>query len=109
MAAGLMIAQITESPLPACMFRRITGVPCGTCGSTRCVLAAGRGDIAEAFLHNPFMFTVLAGMAIVLGLRLIAGRTIELNLSRGGRRLMWIAIGGAFILNWAWVIWRETG
>ena len=90
------------------MFRRITGIPCGTCGSTRCVVAAGRGDIGEAFLHNPFMFTLLAGMAVVLGLRLIAGRAVVVDLGRHGRRWMWGTIALLFLLNWAWVIWRHA-
>ena len=34
---------------PGCLFKRLTGVPCATCGLTRCVLAMGRGDWRTAF------------------------------------------------------------
>lgn len=39
--------------VPGCAFKRLTGVPCATCGLTRCVLALGQGDWRAAFHWHP--------------------------------------------------------
>ena len=45
--------------LPGCPFRRLTGLPCLSCGTTRAALSLLRGDLAAAFHFNP-LSTVLA-------------------------------------------------
>ena len=52
------IAQL----LPGCAFKRLTGVPCVTCGLTRCLMALGHGDWAAAFHWHP----AAAGVAVML-------------------------------------------
>jgi hypothetical protein len=42
-----------EALLPACAFKRVTGWACATCGLTRCLLALGRGQWAQAFHWHP--------------------------------------------------------
>lgn len=46
-------------PLPACPLKAITGIPCATCGLTRCVLALGQGRWGEAFHWHPAAATGL--------------------------------------------------
>jgi hypothetical protein len=48
--------------LPGCLFKRLTGVACATCGATRSVMALGRGNWREAFHWHP----VLTGLAALL-------------------------------------------
>ncbi len=38
---------------PHCLFRKMTGFPCPTCGATRSVVHLANGDIAAAFVMNP--------------------------------------------------------
>ena len=47
-------------PLPACPLKALTGIPCATCGLTRCMLALGQGRWLEAFHWHPAAVVVLA-------------------------------------------------
>jgi hypothetical protein len=40
-------------PLPACPLKTLTGIPCATCGLTRCLFALGQGHLREAFHWHP--------------------------------------------------------
>ncbi len=40
---------------PSCVFRRVTGLPCPTCGSTRSIVFLAQGDITSAFFMNPLV------------------------------------------------------
>jgi hypothetical protein len=48
--------------LPGCAFKRLTGLPCVSCGLTRCVLALGHWDWRAAFHWHP----AAAGLAALL-------------------------------------------
>jgi len=50
-------------PWPHCWVRHTFGLPCPTCGSTRCALALAHGNIGSALLQNPMMFTVYLAVA----------------------------------------------
>ncbi len=39
--------------LPQCLFKKLTGLPCPTCGATRAVVHLAHGDISHAFMMNP--------------------------------------------------------
>jgi Protein of unknown function (DUF2752) len=67
LAAGLgawAVAQLSPMAdlLPGCVFKRLTGVPCVTCGLTRCAMALGRWDWTTAFHWHP----VAAGLSVLL-------------------------------------------
>lgn len=101
------IAPEVEVPQTLCLFRRVTDLPCPTCGATRVVLAAGRGEPGRAFAQNPLLVIVgVIGLAWLI-LRLGFGRTVDLGLSSRERRVMWPVIAVLFIANWAYVIWRH--
>lgn len=55
--AGVHFAAQWHLPLPVCWMRVLTGIPCPGCGSTRCLIALARFDIAQAFRFNPMTFT----------------------------------------------------
>src|SRR5688572_15343005 len=48
-------------PLPKCIWREMTGVPCPSCGATRCARAIVSGSLGTAFVMNPLIFTALLG------------------------------------------------
>ena len=41
-----------------CLFRRITGLPCATCGMSRAWICSLRLDFAQAFFWHPLFWTV---------------------------------------------------
>ncbi len=51
-------------PLPLCGLKRLTGIPCPFCGSTRCLQACAQFDFADAMRWNPLTF--LACVSLVL-------------------------------------------
>jgi hypothetical protein len=48
---------------PQCLFRKLTGLPCPTCGATRSVVHLAHGDISLAFMMNPL---AAAGILIAI-------------------------------------------
>jgi hypothetical protein len=57
-------------PLPFCLLRSTTGVPCPACGSTRSLAAWAHLDPMEAFRFNPLfcLLTLTAAVWAVAGL-----------------------------------------
>ena len=70
---GLALALVALKPLwlllapfmRPCLFHSLTGIPCPTCGATRCVLALLDGDLPGAVAYNPLVFAAAA--VFVLG------------------------------------------
>lgn len=103
-ATALYLEQRTGVEVSLCLFRRITGFPCLTCGSTRAVLSLGAGDLAQALAHNPLVLLVLALVALSLILRLALGREIHLAPPPLLRRLAWVLVFVVALANWAYLI-----
>jgi hypothetical protein len=57
---GAWALRTLSITLPACPMKTHLGIPCATCGLTRCVLALRDGHWAEAFHWHP--------IAVLLGL-----------------------------------------
>lgn len=107
LVAALQFARPPGSEATLCVFRNVTGLPCPTCGSTRVVLAAARGDFLGAWLCNPAVATgMVLGLAWLL-LRLGFGRTMTLNLNAPHRRAAWITAAAIVLANWVYVIARH--
>jgi hypothetical protein len=49
-------------PVELCLFYRVTGLPCPSCGLTRAFCAISHGDWAAAWRFNPFAFPLYAGV-----------------------------------------------
>jgi hypothetical protein len=89
--------------LPACPFKRLTGVACATCGITRCLLALGGGRWAEALHWHPVAATglLLLPAAALWDLRR-AWRDDpypDLPASRAARIAAWAAFAGVWALQ----------
>ena len=58
LAAAVLLAFALFSDTGICVFRRVTGLPCPSCGMTRSYLALFRGDIKTAFFMHPLFWMV---------------------------------------------------
>lgn len=95
-----------------CLFKRVTGVPCPSCGSTRSVLSFLKGDFAGAILLNPFGVIILIILLVfpVWIIYDVLSRKSTLhhfyNRSELFLRRKWIAIPAILlvVLNWVWNI-----
>ena len=90
--------------LDTCLFHRLTGYSCPTCGTTRGLLAMARGAWQESFAWNPLtMTTAVIGSLAVTG-RVLSARTLEFQFTRLEKRVLIILGLGLLGLNWAWLI-----
>ena len=67
-AAILILGAIAVfSSVDLCVFRRITGLPCPSCGMTRAYISLFKGDISGAFLMHPLfpLVPVIAALVII--------------------------------------------
>jgi len=87
-----------------CTLKRLTGIPCPTCGSTRGVISLLHGHPIEAWKHNPLVLSVLAFLAAALILRVTLGRAVTVRLSRIEQGIAWVLFAAAFLANWAYLI-----
>jgi hypothetical protein len=55
-AAAALVAVRFDLPWPQCPFRRLTGLPCPSCGCTRSLLAWFNWDLKAALQFNPLFF-----------------------------------------------------
>lgn len=92
--------------LPRCAFRRLTGLPCPTCGSTHAAIALLHGRVLAALAANPLI--------TILGLGFAAGGIIApvWALARGpvpalsGKLPVWARVlaVAVILVNWAYLI-----
>ena len=93
--------------LPPCLFHRITGLPCLTCGATRSVVSLSGFKIASSFIYNPFMAIFLAAILLfstVKAAGFLFKREIILELTGGEKKGFRIAVLSLIILNWIYLI-----
>src|SRR5690606_1481945 len=95
--------QLPEAPV-ICHLRLFTGIPCPTCGSTRALMAILDGRPLDAFLFNPLMFVLGLATALILGVRLIWGKQLLLQLSAPQKNGAWVVAVVVFFFNWGYVI-----
>jgi hypothetical protein len=104
-AVGLL--HLDHLPITLCMFKSVTGLPCGTCGTTRALGRLVHLDVPGALALNPLM---TLGAAVVLlwaaaDLILLArGRSLQLDVSGVETRWLGILLALAFLVNWAYLV-----
>jgi len=94
------------------LFKRVTGVPCPSCGTTRSVLSILKGDVLEGILWNPFGIIIIFILFIfpVWIISDVLGRKDTLfnvyNQTELFLKRKWIAIPAILLVlvNWIWNI-----
>lgn len=104
---GLVYALPLDRMPTACVMRRLTGVPCPTCGTGRALHALLHGHIRESLCYHPLLIPyLLAGGVLWLMDARARARGGELV---NGRRLLWITLGAVALLAVVWLVRLQTG
>lgn len=106
-AAYMALVSLAALPSLPCPWRELLGLECPMCGTTRALLALGRGDVLAALAWNPLAI-LLAVAAVAVAVNEIAGAALRRRLSlvlagREGRVLL-VAFLAALAANWVWVL-----
>ena len=92
-----------------CPLKRLFGVSCPTCGTTRAFAELLRGDVFGAVARQPLVMSCsLLGFPVLFAIRIVSGRrkTADL-LSAASRSVMfWSLVAAAVLANWIYVIWH---
>ena len=101
-------------PWPHCMFHEITGLPCATCGMTRCGIQFFHAHFVAALKWNPLVFTALCGLTAfdLYAFATLATRGPRLRIcfyTETAKTFVRIAVISALVLNWIYLLmhWRN--
>jgi Protein of unknown function (DUF2752) len=101
-------------PWPRCVFHELTGLPCVTCGMTRCAIQFFHGHFLAALKWNPLVFTALCGVLAfdLYAFATLIARAPRLRISLSTRRaktFVRVSVILAFVLNWSYLLshWRD--
>lgn len=101
------VATQWHLPYPECWLRKLTGLPCPSCGCTRGLLAWSQLDLAQAFFFNPLFFLLCVGVlawCVVAAAEKLAGRAwLSHWRSRFGRWSVWRIALVLIALNWLYL------
>ena len=101
-------------PWPTCVFHDLTGLPCLTCGATRCAIALLHGNFTTAWLWNPLAFLALVSVALfdLYALIVLVFRLPRLRmdaLTQRAKNFARFTALAAIALNWIFLLshWRN--
>lgn len=97
-----------------CLFKRITTMPCPSCGSTRSVLSLMEGDVWGAMQWNPFgliLMAILIISPIWILYDVVRQKSTLFTVYTNSELFLkrkWVAIIAILIvlLNWVWNIYK---
>lgn len=99
-----------------CLFRRVTGLPCPSCGSTRSVVDISRMNFVGALYDNPFGYLLVLAMVVCpfwvlydMAMRRSSFYDFYLAFNSFGKK-RWVTISLILIVaaNWIWNIYKFT-
>ena len=96
-------------PWPRFAFLAVTGLPCVTCGATRCTIAFLRGDFLSALRWNPLAFVAFCALIAfdLYAAIVVVGRTPRLRIvdwtiaQKNAGRIVVISL---LALNWIYLL-----
>lgn len=86
-----------------CLFNRLTGLPCLTCGLTRSFSLTVHGEIWSAFemhLLGPPLFLLLVISGVYLVTAVCSGSRINISLTQGEKKIAFISVLCLFVVCW---------
>jgi len=92
--------------LELCLFRRVFGFNCPSCGVTRAFFAASRGEILTAIAYNPLMFVLTLIFFLYIFFQLVLRRTVALICTKKEQNILFISFLLLLLSNWIYVIQR---
>jgi hypothetical protein len=101
-------------PWPRCAFHEITGLPCATCGMTRCGIQFFHGHFLAALKWNPFVFTMLCGViafdAYALATIVVHAPRLRIHFAtQRAKTFLRVSVISVLALNWIYLLlhWRN--
>lgn len=96
-------------PWPTCVFHDLTGLPCVTCGATRCSIAFFHGHLFTAWTWNPFAFCTLCALALfdLYALVVLVARAPRLRIvlsTQQSRQVTRFVVIAGLVLNWIYLL-----
>jgi uncharacterized protein DUF2752 len=111
---GVAVAWFTLGlPWPLCVFHQLTGLPCLTCGMTRCGIEFFHGHFFAALKWNPLVFAFLWGVIAfdLYALAAIALRRPRLRIlfRQAEKKYARGVLVAALAINWFYLVshWRD--
>jgi hypothetical protein len=111
---GVAAAWLTIGlPWPRCAFHDITGLPCVTCGMTRCGIQFFHAHFLAALKWNPLVFAFLCGVIAfdlyAFGALVTRAPRLRVAFGQAHRNYTRGIVIGALLLNWIYLLvhWRN--
>ena len=113
---NLYLQNTKSSSESFCMIKRITNIPCPSCGSTRSVSSLLHGDFAGALYWNPLGLVILSIMIVLpiwLAVDLILKKDSLLQSYKSTEKILRkktvaIPLIILVIINWIWNIYKNV-
>ena len=113
---NLYLQNTKSSSESFCMIKRITNIPCPSCGSTRSVSSLLHGDFAGAIYWNPLGLVILSIMIVLpiwLAVDLILKKDSLLQSYKSTEKILRkktvaIPLIILVIINWIWNIYKNV-
>lgn len=97
----------TSLPVPPCLFRTITHLPCPLCGGTHCFIALCHGELRRAFFLNPLVILSLGAIwswFVIWGAEKGLQRPLRPWKRLLCRKVRWKIVGGTLLLaHWVYL------
>ncbi len=101
-------------PWPRCVFHELTGLPCMTCGMTRCAVQFFHGHLLAAMKWNPLVFAALLGLVAfdLYAIITLATRAPRLRIgfcTHRAKTIVRLSVVAALAVNWIYLLshWRD--
>ena len=103
-----LLARLPPRAEPICVLHALSGYPCPTCGTLRCIRYAIGGRLIQAFVTQPFVATGMATAALyaLYSWIVVLGRLPRVRVAQVSRRQAWGICGSivtAFLVNWVYL------
>ena len=102
------LAWLHRCGVSVCLFRRLTGWPCLTCGATRAFAALLSGNLAAALKLQPLAVVAAVSAGAACGayswLLLVRRRAVRVRLEPAESRFVWAAVVVLAVLNWLFLV-----